>query len=975
MRVWDGAAWAPITAPHQRIVLAVLIAHRGPVPRDRLVDEIWGERPTRTAASAVNGYVMRLRHLLRGGGAGTLVSRAAGYELVTEDDAVDIAVFERLTRTGKRYAAEGRTADAARQLSAALALWHGPAFADVPATATVTAEAARVEQLRLAAREEQLAARLRLGQHAEIVEELAALVREQPLRERLCHLLMITLYRCGRRAEALEAYRAVRQALVTEIGIEPGPELRDLEHAVLTDDRTLAAPTVAAVTPAQLPAAVADFAGRHEQLAALDALAARRPVPPVVITGLAGVGKTALAVRWGHAAGDRFPDGRLHLDLRGSSPFPPVPPATAVAHFLQALGVPAGEIPTDLDDAVGLYRSITAARRILVILDNAAAADQVRPLLPAGPGCMAVVTSRDQLRGLTAREGAAAIRLGVLARAEAGTLLGTLLPGAAPADRAELARLCGNLPLAIRVAAANVRARSVPLARYNERLAATDRLEALAVPGDPATAAATAFDLSYDAHPPAARRLFRLLGVAPGDTVTPAGAAALAAAPVAEVETLLDTLARTHLLEPAGHGRYRWHDLVRLYARRRSRIEDTDQDAALDRLHGYYLSTMDRAATRLYPHVVRLPYASRHPGDGIDPEDALDWVESERDNMIAAIMTAGPAHREAAWRLTDLLRWHLDFTAPSAAWLPVTEAAVAHARADGNPWGLAAAHLSRATVLLAASRYGAALDDFGHALDHARVAGWAEGQTSALSNLAHVAFETGDLDRAARHTIEALDIDTRIGRPAGQLARLANLGNIRLQQGRLPEAVAHCRAVIELEGTVGQWHGQGTAHGCLGEAHLLLGRHREALDYLTTALDTHRRLGARSCEADTLRLLAGAHNAVGDTAVARDLATRAVDLAREVGDRWVEAHALIAQGELDLVAGDTDLAIAHLRQVLALARGDGARHAEAQALIGLARAHSRQEAQRAREYAAHALRICREFGYELLEQHAAAALA
>ncbi|GIF51641.1 SARP family transcriptional regulator [Asanoa ferruginea] len=977
MRVWDGAGWAPITAPHQRIVLAVLIAQRGPVPRERLVDEIWGERPTRTAGSAVNGYIMRLRQLLRSGDAGDVVSRATGYELATADETVDIEVFERLARTGKRYLSEGRTADAARQLSAGLALWQGPALAEVPATLTVAAEASRLEHLRLAAREDLFAARLELGQHAEIVEELAALVREHPLRERLCRFLMIALYRCGRRAEALEAFRAVRQSLVTEVGIEPGPDLHHLEQAVLTDDRALAAPTVAAITPAQLPAAVADFAGRADQLAALDGFAARRPAAPVIITGLAGVGKTALAVRWGHAAADQFPDGQLYLDLRGSSPQPPVAATAALAHFLQALGVPAEQIPADLDDAVGLYRSVTAARRILVVLDNAAAPDQVRPLLPGGPACMVVVTSRDQLRGLTAREGAAAIRLGVLPSGEARSLLRTLLPGADAADSDELARLCGHLPLAIRIAAANARAQSAPLAAYNQRLAASDRLATLTVPGDPTTATVSAFDLSYDAHPAPARRLFRLLGVAPGDTVTPAGAAALAAAPLAEADSLLDTLARAHLLEPAGRGRYRWHDLVRLYAQRRSTVEDGDVRAAIDRLHHYYLSTMARAATRLYPHVVRLPYDL----DGVEFDTdagALTWVENERDNMIAAIMTAGPEHHEAAWRLTDQLRWHLDFTAPSAAWLPVTEAALAHARADGNPLGLAAALLSRATVLLAASRYTAALDDFGQALGFARTAGWAEGEASALSNLAHVAFETGDLDRAARHSIEALDIDTRIGRPAGRLARLANLGNIRLQQGRLPEAIAHCRQVIELERTVGQWHGQGTAHGCLGEAHLLLGRHDDALTYLTAALDTHRRLGARSCEADTLRLLATAHNAIGHPDTARNLATQALAIAREVGDRWVEAHALIAQSELNLRAGDTDLAIAHLHQVLALARGDGARHAEAQALIGLARAHRKQGTNGVRQanvYADQALRICQEFGYELLEKNASAALA
>ncbi|WP_158610881.1 AfsR/SARP family transcriptional regulator [Micromonospora endolithica] len=980
LRIWDGARWASIAAPHQRIVLAVLLADAGrPVPRDRLIHEIWGERPTRTAATAVNGYVMRLRRSLRAGDAGDVVSRAAGYELATAEDAVDIQVFERMVRTGKRYVAEGRMADAARQLSGALALWRGAALADVPATLTVSAEVARVEQLRLTAREEHFGARLELGQHAEIVDELAALTREHPLRERLCRYLMISLYRCGRRAEALDAYRRVRGVLVAETGIEPGPELRGLEHAVLTDDRTLAAPAVAPVIPAQLPAAVADFAGRHDLLASLDSLARQRPAPPVVVAGLAGVGKTALAVHWGQSVRDRFPDGQLYLDLRGSSPRPPVAPMEALAHFLHALGVRAEEIPAGLDEAVGLYRSVTAVRRILVVLDNAERPDQVRPLLPGGPGCMVLVTSREQQRGLTAREGAVGLHLGVLPPDEAAHLLRTLLPGAADEDAAELARLCGHLPLALRIAAANLRAELTPISQYNRRLAAGDRLAALGVPGDATTGTVTAFDLSYQAHSPAARRLFRLLGVAPGDTVTAPAAAALADVPVAQAEVLLDTIARAHLLERAGPGRYRWHDLVRLYARRRCLAEDTDREVAIDRLHHHYLSTMDAAAGLLYPHVVRLDLPATvdaaHRVGFDDPADASDWVAAEQDNMIAAILAAGPRHREAAWRLADQLRWHLDFTAPSAEWLPVTEAALGHARADAHPLGQAAAHLGRATVLLATSRYPEALEDFQRALGFARDAGWVEGQTCALSNLAHVSFETGRLDLAARHSLEALELDTRIGRTAGQLARLANLGNIRLQQGRLAEAIAYCERVVALESTIGEWQGQGTAHGCLGEAHLLLGRHEEALTYLSVALATHRRAGARSCEADTLRLLASVRAATGHVEEAQGLATEALRITREVGDRWVEAQVLIAQADLDLRTGDADLAVAHLRQVLAQSRGDGDRHTEAQALIGLARAHRLRGVAgttESRAYAVQATGVCREFGYDLLERNASA---
>ncbi|MFF5173238.1 BTAD domain-containing putative transcriptional regulator [Micromonospora sp. NPDC000089] len=800
-------------------MLAVLLAEAGhPVTRDRLVHEIWGERPTRTATTAVNGYIMRVRRLLRAGDAGDVVGHPAGYQLVAGEDTVDLQVFERMVRTGKRYAAEGRMAGAARQLTGGLALWRGPAFADVPATPTVTAEACRAEQLRLAAYEERFGAQLELGQHAEIVDELSALVRDNPLRERLGRHLMTALYRCGRRAEALDAYRRVRDVLVTETGLEPGPELRGLERAVLSDDRALAAPAVRSVIPAQLPAAVADFAGRREVLARLDSLARQRPTPPVVIAGLAGVGKTALAVRWGHSVRDRFPDGLLYLDLRGSSPLPPVTPMAALAHFLQALGVPPEEVPTELDEAVGLYRSVTAARRILVVLDNAQRPDQVRPLLPGGPGCLALVTSREQLRGLTAREGAVGIRLGVLTPPEAAELLDALLPAAAE-EGAELARLCGYLPLAIRIAVANLLAEMVPVGQYNQRLAAGDRLAALGVPGDATTATVTAFDLSYQAHPPAARRLFRLAAVAPGDTVTVPGAAALVDVPAAEAEALLDALVRAHLLEQAGRGRYGWHDLVRLYARRRCAAEDADRWVALDRLHHYYLSSMDAAATLLCPHVVRLPLPA----------------------------TVGTAHRAPAGQLARLanlgnIRLQQGRLAESVAYCERT-IALERALPDWHGQGTAHGCLGEAHLLL--GRPAEAMTYLTEALaTHRRTRSRScEADTLRLLAAAHTA--AGGVDEAQALATEAL----RIAREVGDLwveahAQLAQ-AELDLRVGDAELAVDHLGQVLTLARPHGARHAEAQALIRLAQAERLRGPARadQARAYATQALAMCREFG------------------------------------------------------------------------------------------------------------------------------------
>ncbi|HZM79849.1 MAG TPA: BTAD domain-containing putative transcriptional regulator [Candidatus Limnocylindrales bacterium] len=538
LRVWDGEGWVPISGSQQRILLAVMLVESGRlVAKDRLIDEVWGERPIRTAATAVSGYVMRLRRLLRRGGAADIITRATGYELVIEDGALDASVFERCVRSGKAGTAEGKLADAVDRLADGLALWQGPALADVPATPIVSAEVTRLEQLRLSALEERFGIRLELGgQYAQIADELSALVREHPLRERLSAHLMMALYRCGRRAEALETYRRVRTVLVEQTGIEPGPALRELERAILNDDSTFSAPTgsafvpavTPAVVPAQLPGAVPGFAGRAAHLHRLNTILRDEAQILVTIDGLAGVGKTALALHWAHRVRDRFPDGQLFIDLRGYSDHPPARPLEALARFLQALGVTPERIPLEVEQAAALYRSLLAGKRVLVVLDNAADPSQVRPLLPGVGGCLALVTSRDQLLGLTVREGATRLRLEALSPTEARDLLVGLLGNVDSVAAAELARLCGHLPLAMRIAVANLQAQRVPVSAYNKRLANGDRLAVLEITGDPTATTTNAFDLSYQAQPVPAQRLFRLLGIAPGTDVTAQVAAALA---------------------------------------------------------------------------------------------------------------------------------------------------------------------------------------------------------------------------------------------------------------------------------------------------------------------------------------------------------------------------------------------------------------------------------------------------------------
>ncbi|MFG1708640.1 BTAD domain-containing putative transcriptional regulator [Nonomuraea sp. M3C6] len=452
-------------------MLAVLLVEAGQiVTTDRLVDELWGDKPPRTATGTVQVYVMRLRRMLEGSPVG-LVTRGHGYQLVADDGAVDASLFERDAEMGRRSLASGKTRHGVGRLSEALGLWRGRPFADVPATQTVTGAAERLEHLRLTVIEDRFSGALDLGRHAEVVDELAELVQAHPFRERLHGLLMTALFRCGRRAEALAAYHRVRDTLVAEIGLEPSSELRRLHQAILTDGaepaapaetahlRRLAPPTGALLDDARLPDEVTGFVGRQAELALLD-LAVGRGATVVAIDGMAGVGKTALALHWAHLNRDMFSDGRLYVNLGGQTSTSPPRSADVLSRILRSFGEPEEEIPFDAERLTARYRELLAGRRTLVLLDHVRDAEQIRPLLAGVPGCVFVVTSRAPLDGLSHQPHHPQVHLDVLSPAEAGKLLehlvGALRMSAEPEAAAELVRACAYLPLALRVAAVGV---------------------------------------------------------------------------------------------------------------------------------------------------------------------------------------------------------------------------------------------------------------------------------------------------------------------------------------------------------------------------------------------------------------------------------------------------------------------------------------------------------------------------------------
>ena len=953
MRVWDGNEWAAIRAAQQRTVLALLLIESGrPVTSDRLIDEIWEGRPPATAMGTIHGYVLKLRRLLGDDHRTRLVTQGHGYQLMIESDDLDIAVFDRLVESGRQNLASGDLETGVAELAEALALWRGTPLADIPACATVCAEAQRLQELHVTALEECLGAQLELGRHAEVVDQLRRLVREHPLRETLWRHLLLALHRCGRRAEALDAYQRARQLLVDELGVEPDRALRDLHLALLTEDPRLGAPrpqprapAFAPVVPAQLPADIAGFTGRRNHLERLDALLPAEGNAPVIVTvvGPAGVGKTALTVHWAHRAREHFPDGQLFVNLQGYSAGAPLRPIQALARFLRALGVPASQVPTDTDEAAAQLRSLLAERRVLVVLDDANHPDHVRPLLPNGSGCLVVITSRERLGGLIAREGAVRIGLEVLEAAEAHDLLAGLIGparvAAEPDATQRLASLCGYLPLALRIAAANLVAQPKPrIAGYTELLSA-GRLAELSVDDDEHAAIRVAFDHSYASLPEAAQRMFRLLGPVPGVSADADAAAALAGVAPVEAARLLDRLASAHLVEEETvPGRYVMHDLIREYAAQRAGPEESRN--ALAGLYSYYAGRAAAAADRMYPHVLRIPVDSPQAGfDGAS--DAAAWLDAERANLVAAATRAAEdGFRPVAWRLADTLRGYLYLRMGTEEWRAVAEAGLAAAEADGQSQAQAAALSSLGTLHWAQGRHAESIEAFRRALALARACGWVEGEAAALGNLGNLQWAVGHLDEAAEHYRHALAVHEEADATPSQATALGNLGLVYFGQGDLARAEEHHSRALLLHRKTGSRSGEARTLSHLGEVYHAQDRLEEALAALEESLRLTRTLGDRNNEGDALRSLAAVLGDLGRTTHALEVAGEAVALARENGDRRLEAGALTTRADVHLMLGQVWTAVSGHCDALRIARDVGDRYLEAEALIGLAAAET-----------------------------------
>ncbi|MFJ4787355.1 BTAD domain-containing putative transcriptional regulator [Streptomyces sp. NPDC088794] len=927
VRAWRGEEELDLGSPQQRAVLAALLLRRGrAVALAELLDAVWGEEQPAAAVSVLRTYVSRLRKAIESGreAAGTgsvVVSVGDGYLIRLPEDGLDLSVFEQRVTEARKLHAAGELSEAAELLRAALDGWQGAALAGLPGP-LAESEGSRLNEERLVALETWLDIEVARGRHSEVVAELIALTGQYPLREQLCRLLMLALYRSGRQAEALAAYRSTRSTLVAELGIEPGTPLQNLHDRILAADASLDAlppglpvppapsvppappPLLPAARPAQLPADLPTFVGRHAELDRARALLSEQDGPPATVVisaigGMAGIGKTTLAVHWAHEMADRFPDGQLYLNLRGFDPTGSlVTPDEAIRTLLGALGVPPMRIPAGLDAQTALYRSMLAQRRMLILLDNARDTDQVRPLLPGSSGSLVIVTSRNRLTGLVAGEGAHPLLLDQLTPAEAHDLLarrlGTDRPAAEPQATDEIITRCARLPLALAIVAAHAVAHpGFPLSAIAGELRDSHgSLDAFASGDDITTDVRAVFSWSYKAVSDPAACLFRLLGLHSGPDISAPAAAALAGLPLREVRALLVELTRAHLLTEHFPGRYTLHDLLRVYAAERVHSEETplERERAVGRLLAWYLHTADAAYPHITPQRRRIPLEPLpdlcRPLEFTTHDQALDWCETERANLVAAVhQAAGSGRPGIAWRLPAVLWGFFYLRSHTHDWVDTARAGLAAASADDDRRGRAQGYADLAAALRGSGRFDEAIDHFRRAMVAYRELGDADGRVSAVTNLGDAYLQFGQLDKAAEYVRRGLAVERVIGSPWGMGICLCNLGDVYQRQGRFDEAVGCLEEALTVLRASGNAWVEGVTLDILGTAHRGLRRYDEAVKYYHQALKTHRDVGNRWGEGHTLGNLGDVQLAADEPEAAHDSWRQALAIFEEFDHR------------------------------------------------------------------------------------------
>lgn len=946
LQAWRGDATLKLGPVQQRVVLAVLLLQQNrPIGRQQMINAVWGEAEPRCAANLLHRHVSGLRRVLEPdrparAAPGQLAWTDAGYLLTVPAGRLDLEVFDREVDRARKARTEGDLSAAADGLRSALALWRGPACEGLTSR-FLDAQRDQLGERLIGIVEERIELDLAIGDHADLIPELRHLITEHPLRERLHGLLMLALYRSGRRADALAAFQDVRVLLREELGVDPAAPLQQLHQQILAGDPELAAAgrhdTLAdgnstpappqlphkLSAPAQLPHSMPGFSGRQAQIDQLNELLssdgpdAGGTIVVTAIAGTAGVGKTALAVHWAHQIRDRFPDGQLYVNLRGFDPAgSAMEPAEAIRGFLDAFAVPPDRIPPDLDAQAALYRTVLAERRVLIVLDNARDSSQVRPLLPGTPLSLVVVTSRNQLLSLVATDGAQPIVVDLLSPGEARRLLVRRIRrqriAAEPAAVDQIVDSCAGLPLALSIvsarASANVR---LPLADLAEELReARGGLYALDG-GDTRTNIRVVFSWSYNALSPPAARLFRLLGLHAGPDIGLSGTASLIGVPPSQARALLTELTRAHLLTFRGHGRFTFHDLLRAYASELAEAHDSAEDrrAAVHRVLDHYLCTAYRADELLRPSrddVIALapPSPLVIAEDLRDHREALKWFTSEYQVLLAALRQAAndgfDVHTwQLAWALTSFFRrsgrWH-----EAAAF---QETALEAANRLRDPYAQAKSHGCLAYTSTCLRRYDDARAHLRHALKFYQNLGDQPGQAHAYWSLAWVFDQQGSYQEALSHAQQAFELFRAAGHRTGQARALNAVGWFHIQLDGHEMGLMHCQRALDLEREIGDQFGLAETLSSIASAHQHLGRYQEAVAHYQQALQLFREFGARNAEAKALAYLGDAHLAGGHPAAAIEAWHRALAILSELG----HPDASLVRGKLDNLAGGARL--------------------------------------------------------------------
>jgi DNA-binding SARP family transcriptional activator len=940
----------------RRAVLGMLALAGGrPLARAELIDSLWGDRPPASAANVIQTHVARLRRLLEPERAAharseLLPAVGDGYALRVPADCLDLTRFRRLVAAAAEPDQQADPPGAAALLAAALQLWQEPPLADLPALAghpKIVALAAERREALARYGEAMIAA----GAATDAIPVLEAAAAADPLDEQGLARLLRAYVAAGRRARAVEFYGQARRRLADELGLDPGPELSEAyglllagaPTAVQSRQSTVHSGQTTGRVPAQLPAGVPDFVGRTGELARLAELATSGNV--LVLAGTAGVGKTALGLRWAHRARVRYPDGQLYVNLRGYDPARPMPAGDALGGFLRALGLSGTEIPDDEAERAAVFRTVLDGRRVLVFLDNAGSVEQVRPLLPGAPACQVVVTSRDSLAGLVAPDGARRLDLDQLPPADAVTLLRALVGGrvdAEPAAAAALADRCARLPLALRIAAELAATRpGAPLAALAEELAdQRGRLDLFDAAGDPRGAVRAVFSWSYRWLPAPAARLFRLLGLHPAADYDTAAAAALAGLDVAAGRAALASLARAHLVHPAGPDRYGMHDLLRAYARELAGETEPEPDriAALDRLLDGYLRRVTSAATAVYPGELGAAAGPSVVAGAEERDRARDWLDAEAATLVAVIGYAAEyGWPERAARLASTLFRYLDRSADLATGLAVHSHALGAARRGGDPAVAAKALIDLGVVHARQGRLGQAAEQFGQARVAYQGCGDRAGEARATFNLGNVLLVSGRYAEAAERYRDAIALH-RLGghHPVGEARALNSLGAVLTLLGEYGLAADQHRQALALHRRAGDRDGEGYGLNGLGEAYRGRGRYERAAELHREALDLFERTGNRDGLACSLTNLGDISLGTDAPADAAERHRRALELFEQTGNIGGQARARNGLGAAALALGTAGQAHTEYAAALALAERGGDRYQLARAYEGLA---------------------------------------